>query len=297
MNRLTDTERQMVADNLGLAGWAVQRWARHLPIDGNGYTQADAYQDAVFGLARAVQGYDPTTGFTFATYAAPHLRAAIQGGMGRHEGVNHRRDVAATVKGALTAERLTSLDAPPPFISDGDPDTLAARLADPHDHESDMAAAVLRADLEAHRHQLCCDGIDHALLDALLDPAIDWSTPIQATVLVPIAETHGVHGVTVRKRLNKLRERIATHLDHTPTKQPRTERMPRAEAQRRVIDALTRRTYTGPTALAQLANVAGLTENQARWALRALRATGTVTWTTNGRHTVAIALTTEQAAS
>src|SRR5690606_27186842 len=95
--RLTDEQRRMVADNIGLCGWAVQKWARSLPDEfGQGYTQADAYQDATLGLIRAVQKFDPTKGYRFATYASMWLRNGIQEGMGRYNGISYRSQVTAS---------------------------------------------------------------------------------------------------------------------------------------------------------------------------------------------------------
>jgi RNA polymerase sigma factor (sigma-70 family) len=67
---LTDEQRQMVADNLGLVGWVLNRQGRS--------HDEDAYQAGVLGLIRAVQKFDPAKGFKFSTYARTWIQQGIQ---------------------------------------------------------------------------------------------------------------------------------------------------------------------------------------------------------------------------
>jgi RNA polymerase sigma factor (sigma-70 family) len=63
MPALTDEQRQMVEDNLGLIDiWIKRQNATE--------SYSDAFQAATLGLMRAVQKFDPTKGFKFSTYAS-----------------------------------------------------------------------------------------------------------------------------------------------------------------------------------------------------------------------------------
>lgn len=71
MERLTDDQRDFVESHLGLAGFFAKKATP-------GRCSDDGSQDGVFGLARAVQLYDPDRGLKFSTYAARWVRQAIQ---------------------------------------------------------------------------------------------------------------------------------------------------------------------------------------------------------------------------
>ncbi len=206
MRPLTTTEAATVEANLGLAGWAVQRWARHLPEDGPGYSRADAYQDAVIGLASAVQAFDPSTGNRLATFAAARMRSAIQGGMGRHEGVNHRRRTAHT--GDRRWEVLPALNQP---INDTDGShELGEAIPDPRPAQAEMDATALRAAVEALRPWACADDLDNAILDAMLDPEVDWAT--SGPTVRTMVDRFGYTQVTVFERIRKMRVRLRDRL-------------------------------------------------------------------------------------
>lgn len=67
-----EARRQMIAANLRL----VVHWAKR--YRNSGIELADLVQEGVFGLAHAVDKYDPEKGFTFSTYATWWIRQALQ---------------------------------------------------------------------------------------------------------------------------------------------------------------------------------------------------------------------------
>lgn len=168
---LTPAQRQMVADNLGLCGWAVNRWCRNLPIDGNGYTQEDAFQDAVFGLARAAQLFDPSKGFTFATYAARWMQKSMQRGRGAYEGVQFRSAQAGYGEYPKDAVLLST-----PIRSGSRTRfatvelELADTIPDPADAELEAIVNAELAGVLATRDQVCADDMDRAIFDAMTAP-------------------------------------------------------------------------------------------------------------------------------
>lgn len=58
----------------------------------------DAFQDGVFGLLRAVQGFDPDRGFRLSSYAIPWIRKAITDGHERAMGLGYRQALADGVE-------------------------------------------------------------------------------------------------------------------------------------------------------------------------------------------------------
>jgi len=99
----TAEHHTMASANIAL-GHFVVRHHRHLLTDA--YTASDARQDAYLGLLTAARGFDPSRGFTFATYATPCVKAAIQTGRGRAEGSGYRR----SRRNNLPYRRPASLD-------------------------------------------------------------------------------------------------------------------------------------------------------------------------------------------
>jgi hypothetical protein len=203
MTPLTDTERAMVEANLGLAGWAVNRWARHLPRSHSSrYCQEAAYQDAVLGLARAVQKYDPTTGYTFATYAANWLRQAIQRGEGDYEGINHR---AATAGRQDPTPPPLSLEQPTTPMAAGDHLTLADTIDDGHDYEAETVSWRRVDEIRALAPYICRDRIDQQIIAGLTDLN---GTRTPAQVMADICEEAGFTKQAANLRLQRLRRTL-----------------------------------------------------------------------------------------
>ena len=164
---LTDDQRAMVAANTGLIGFVLNTRAKHLV--GGVYDQADAWQDGVFGLARAVQKFDPTLGYRFSTYALPHIMQAMQRGRGRCESKRWREAYAA--QEAPNMEPDLSLDWEHTF-GGGEDQNAAVSLTltltdDTADTEGDAEARAIVDGMRA----ACRDALDHAVLDALLSGA------------------------------------------------------------------------------------------------------------------------------
>lgn len=204
MNDLTDEQAAMVQANLGLCGWAVNRWGRHLPAsDANTYSQDDAYQDAVLGLIRAVQKYDPTTGYRFSTYAALWLRQAIQRGAGEFHGNDYRRRCREAHAWWVQVDAPVSLDAE--HGSDDATANLADYLDDGHDHEAEAIDRVLVDHIAALRPRVCTTDLDRALLDHALEHGCGrgW---LAAVARQTGATPEGVRArwVVVRSRITRL---------------------------------------------------------------------------------------------
>lgn len=75
---LTDEQRRMVEEHIRLAYWAAgarrfRRWVERIESSDPG----GGLSAALLGLVRAAHRFDPTRGFTFATYAVAQIRYAI----------------------------------------------------------------------------------------------------------------------------------------------------------------------------------------------------------------------------
>ena len=184
---LTPEQTDMLLANTGLIGFVLNRKGKHL-VDGN-YSEADAWQDGVFGLARAVQKYDPDRGFTFSTYALHFIFQSIQRGRGRIEETEWRRMYVACESEKYV--RPWSLDRPD---DDGDfgASSIVDTLPDPTaDTEGDAEAAAVFDTMRA----ACRDPLDHAVLDAMLAGAGTG----------PQGPRYGVSAVAAWKRADRLR--------------------------------------------------------------------------------------------
>jgi len=98
---LTEDQRALVAENTGLAKAVANKWAKYA----NDWTDPDdLVSEALAGLCRAAQTWDPAKGAKFSTYgwcwAEQNVRRFLNEERGR--GVNipeHRRDVQIGVAG------------------------------------------------------------------------------------------------------------------------------------------------------------------------------------------------------
>ncbi|MCP4251586.1 MAG: hypothetical protein GY778_31500 [bacterium] len=102
--RLTDLQKQLVADNLALVGLHLRRH----PTWTNGRCSAaerdDLFQEGCIGLMHAAQTYDPKTGMAFAVYALPRIHTAVN---------RARRAGFSTIRQRLYRRRSDAGDAGP----------------------------------------------------------------------------------------------------------------------------------------------------------------------------------------
>lgn len=75
--QLTDEQRKRVEDNVRLAYWYVARRQPHRHLFGSSMGRDDLEQEAMIGLIRAAQRFNPNAGVTFATYAIYWIRQAV----------------------------------------------------------------------------------------------------------------------------------------------------------------------------------------------------------------------------
>jgi len=194
MEPLTAEQRAMVEANTGLIGWVLNRYYRHLKGDQD--ANADAWQDGVFGLARAAQLYDPSTGNRFSTYATGWIRASIQ--RGHLIDVNMRR---ALDKGT-EYEAPVSLDME---LTESGTVSLEDSLASADDPAAEVVAESIAEGLRRSLLPHCDDDLDRDLVEWLLDP--DDERPV-----VAIGLAHGMARQTPFNRLRRLRQIARTYL-------------------------------------------------------------------------------------
>lgn len=197
---LTPEQQAMVDANLGLVRFAVGKWAQR---DGS-YTFDDAFQDGVFGLARAAQLFEPERGYRFSTYALPWIQQAMGRGRGFAEGVNYRRGA----EGRASYEPPMSLDYEWTLLGGGGATvetglSLVDVVADPEPLPDELAARRTDAQrmVGVVRGQ-CRSSLDVELVDELL--ADDRP---HAQAFRELAARRGVTIDMVRRRWRDLRAR------------------------------------------------------------------------------------------
>jgi RNA polymerase sigma factor (sigma-70 family) len=70
----TEQRNKIVMDNIGLAAVVAKKWHKKLIR----LTFLDSYQEACLGLIDAVEGFDPSRGYKFSTYASKCMSSRIQ---------------------------------------------------------------------------------------------------------------------------------------------------------------------------------------------------------------------------
>lgn len=192
---LTDDESKMVAANLGLVQWTMNRWFSHLKP----HEHEDAWQDGVLGLMRAVQKFDPATA-RIATYAPIWIRQSIDRGREQFEGVNYRA--------AKRAGRVVDYKTPVPLSTDAMRDNgwgthdIGTTLVDP---TAQVDESACWRDVLDRLAAACVDDIERAILRAAFDMA-DAQVPERDQV---VAAEFGVSKELVRRRRRRMFARAA----------------------------------------------------------------------------------------
>lgn len=75
MEAITEEQKQLVADNMGLVGTVLVKYMK-IPISHRNYD--DYFQEGCIGLLLASQRFDPSLGFAFSTFAVPTIKGFIQ---------------------------------------------------------------------------------------------------------------------------------------------------------------------------------------------------------------------------
>jgi RNA polymerase sigma factor (sigma-70 family) len=188
MPRLTDEQRVLAEEHMGLIGHTLQRYYRHLHPD----DQADSWQYGFIGLCRATQLFEPEQGYRFSTYAVQWIRHAIQRGHLADQGCNARR-----------AQRASSAYVPPLSLDmsglhDDSDLTLMDSLADRSvDVEGHALAAVQLNEVVRRVDDICRDDVDRAVLIRL----------INSETLERAAERAGCSRETLRKHEPEVQRR------------------------------------------------------------------------------------------
>lgn len=73
MSRLTDDQRKLVEDNIGLVGYTICRFMHMIEK----FDEKDAYQQGCLGLINAAMKYKPELGIAFSTYAVNGIHLAL----------------------------------------------------------------------------------------------------------------------------------------------------------------------------------------------------------------------------
>lgn len=184
---LTDAQRRMVSDNLGLVGIVIKpSWPDY----------DDAFQDGVLGLMRATQKFEPERGFRFSTYAMYWIRQAVgRGTIDRLGGLNAQH----TYRNGGRFEFPLSLDMPQ---GDDDSRDLAGLLVADSNVEGDALSCAALDEMADRLLAVCSDDLDVAIVTELVaGPRKGW--------LQRVADEQHRDRQTVDYRFKRLRARIS----------------------------------------------------------------------------------------
>jgi len=81
LGALTDEQRRLVRENIGLVGVHLRRHVRGRPIPTRDREWADLFQEGCLGLIRAARTFDPQRGIPFAAWALLRIRTAVREGI------------------------------------------------------------------------------------------------------------------------------------------------------------------------------------------------------------------------
>jgi RNA polymerase sigma factor (sigma-70 family) len=81
---------ELAMENSGLVGYTLKRYYRLNPLARQHYPKDDAFAEGFLGLLRAAELYDPTTGYTFGTYASYWILQALGRGWDKHWHMIHK---------------------------------------------------------------------------------------------------------------------------------------------------------------------------------------------------------------
>lgn len=96
---LTEEQRRLVADNIGLVGVHLRRFVGNLSVPRRDREREDLFQEGCLGLIQAAQRYDSERGIPFAAFALPRIHNAVSRGLARK---------FSTVKGPARARKSRS---------------------------------------------------------------------------------------------------------------------------------------------------------------------------------------------
>ena len=193
---LTSEQREMVAANLGLVGFAVPKWARTSAA----YDFDDAFNDGFFGLVRAAQLFRPELGHRFSTYAVIWIRQAMQRGFDSVEGSNYRRVERSGDDWVAPLSLDYEYDSP---SADDGPVSLAGLIADGDPEPDELTARRLDAERAVRLvRESCRTEIERDLVEEMMAADVP-----QAEVIVRLAARHGVGLEAVRWHWRNLRAR------------------------------------------------------------------------------------------
>ena len=119
ISEMTDGERQMVTDNLGLVHHIVARVIQRFPSD---YGRDDMVQVGTLGLIEATRRFDPERGTRFSTFAGRRIEGAITDYLRSNDWAprsvrSQRRVLAmAEAQGATTDQEVSRLSGLDPSV-------------------------------------------------------------------------------------------------------------------------------------------------------------------------------------
>lgn len=193
MSRLTDAQRKLVADNLGLVGTILKQY-RYCLRDNPHISIDDLYQEGVYGLMRAARKWRPARG-KLGTYAGPWIHKYIK------EHIACRTTTIALPSGATDMTRMTDKTRDAISIARNvrsiDAKHIESLALDSQYAEPDGLAMIYRAEVRTRDERL---GRMIALKLFGLD-GWEGTTAVRGRAMDAVARSVGVDSKKARKAL------------------------------------------------------------------------------------------------
>ncbi|NOX57581.1 MAG: hypothetical protein GXP29_01820 [Planctomycetes bacterium] len=191
---LTEDQRRLVEENLGLVGLHIRRYVRNTSVGSTDRDYDDLFQEGCLGLIQSVRKYNPDSGIPFVAFALPRIHTSVSTALLRDESlirIPRRRKKPGDQPDAERAYRsqapkVYSLDVDPKdrrFVASstalGSPDvrTIGERLREKYEQAIDIAKRMVqkRKATRDDRGEL----IDRLIDQRLLVPEPDAKTALR----------------------------------------------------------------------------------------------------------------------
>lgn len=193
---LTEGQRKLVEDNMGLVGLHIRRCVRNTAVGKSDRDYDDLFQEGCIGLIQSARKFDPQAGIPFAAFALPRIHTAVSAALIRDESLIrvprkrkrvNRGDAGATKSPVEPPNRekpkVYSLDVDPRLGEMSDPTeggetrTIGERLREKYEQAVEVATRIVtrRKATRSDRGEL----IERIIQQRLLVPEDDAKTALR----------------------------------------------------------------------------------------------------------------------
>ena len=231
---LTEEQRALVRDNLGLVAVHIRRFVKNLRGPYRDRERDDLFQEGCLGLARAAADYRPQRGIPFIAYALPRIRHAVSSAL--HSAFSTVRIPPKRIRPRTTAptdDKVETTTAPKVYsLSDERTPRLAARESrSPGGPSNETIGQRLRDKYEQAVRAAQDELAGHITVRGDLDQLVRLIT--EERLLVPLEEARRSSRRIAREthssisRVTDTEKRLTTMIRHTLDADPQLRELQR----------------------------------------------------------------------